>query len=113
MAIISENSQFNNLYYFFNNLFIIFIWSYYKSNIYQINIKYLFGYSYLKRNKTVILLVSISNTLSGLIVYAVFNRHIIFVMLTTVLIIDIIIISLLSNYLVKKNINKVLKGDHT
>ncbi|MED3951503.1 DUF1430 domain-containing protein [Priestia aryabhattai] len=93
--------------------FIIFIWSYYKSNIYQINIKYLFGYSYLKRNKTVILLVSISNTLSGLIVYAVFNRHIIFVMLTTVLIIDIIIISLLSNYLVKKNINKVLKGDHT
>ncbi|MBP1995829.1 DUF1430 domain-containing protein [Paenibacillus eucommiae] len=92
-------------------LIIAFIWAYYNANIYQLNLKYLFGYSYWKRNKYIIISTIISNVISGLLVYLFYNVTIIIPLVGFVLIIDLLVINILSGYLSKKNMNKVLKGD--
>ncbi len=93
-------------------LFSIFIWTYYFTNIYQLNLKYLFGYSYWKRNKSIILITFILNIISGLLIYAFYRLAFLFIVIIFVLIIDLVVINILSNYLNKKNLNKVLKGDY-
>ncbi|PGU93679.1 DUF1430 domain-containing protein [Bacillus thuringiensis] len=93
-------------------LFGAFIWAYYNANVYQLNLKYLFGYSYWKRNKSIVLVTLISNVIAGLLVYLFYGVTIVFLVVILFLIIDLVVINTLSNYLNKKNINKVLKGDH-
>ncbi|MGM7634446.1 DUF1430 domain-containing protein [Bacillus sp. Hm123] len=93
-------------------LFIAFIWAYYRANVYQLNLKYLFGYSYWKRNKTIILIAVLSNVISGLLVCFIYDITTIIPVVSLVLIIDLVVINVLSNYLSKKNMYKLLKGDH-
>lgn len=92
--------------------FSVFIWAYYNANSYQLTLKSLFGYSYWKRNQTIIIITAFSAIVSALLVYFVVHRtSYIFLMAGVVLAIDLLFANLLSSYFSKKNINKVLKGD--
>lgn len=88
-------------------LLTVMIWAYYHANISQLNIKYLFGYSSWKRNKSIILTTILSNIVSGLLVYLVYGNSIIIApMVGFVLIIDLFVLNVLSNNLSKKGIKK-------
>lgn len=93
-------------------LFLSFIWAYYSANVYQLSLRYVFGYSYWKRNKKIILFTVISNILSGLLVYFVFSVTLVLVIIGCVLIIELVVINIIGNNLNQKNMKKVLKGDH-
>ncbi|WOA63953.1 DUF1430 domain-containing protein [Bacillus mycoides] len=93
-------------------LLISFIWSYYTANIYLLNLRYLFGYSYWKRNQSIILITVISHIMAGILVYVFYGVNAVFLLVSLALIIDLLIINLFGNYWNKKNITKILKGDH-
>lgn len=90
---------------------LIFIWSYYMNNANDIYLKYLFGYSYWKRNEILLLGVFLSNIASGIIVLFWLKTKT-FISIPVVLIfIDFILIYLLNNYMNSRNSAKILKGD--
>ncbi|WP_100332836.1 bacteriocin-associated integral membrane family protein [Bacillus xiapuensis] len=89
-----------------------FIWAHYSANAYQLSLKYLFGYSFWKRNKSIIFISLISNIIAGSLIYLLYRINSLVIAVFLVLIIDLLVISWLSNYLNKMNINKVIKGEH-
>ncbi|KFN02432.1 DUF1430 domain-containing protein [Bacillus clarus] len=93
-------------------LLISFIWSYYNANVYLLNLKYLFGYSYWKRNRNIILITLISHLTAGIAVYVFYDVNIVFILVSFAIALDLFIINVLGNYLIKKNITKIVKGDH-
>jgi|GEM_PF-2540236 len=92
-------------------LSIVLIWAYYSMNAYQINLKYLFGYSYLERNLELIIFIFSTNAIATiLIIYASGLDFTLIGIALFLFLIDLIIISLLGNHLTKKNIHNVIKG---
>ncbi|PFU77886.1 hypothetical protein COK91_29080 [Bacillus cereus] len=93
-------------------LLISFIWSYYNANVYLLNLKYLFGYSYWKRNRNIILITLISHLMAGIAVYAFYGVNIVFILVGFAIALDLLIINVFGNNWNKRNITKILKGDH-
>ncbi|MES9730241.1 MULTISPECIES: DUF1430 domain-containing protein [Bacillus] len=93
-------------------LLISFIWSYYNANVYLLNLKYLFGYSYWKRNRNIILITLISHLTAGIAVYVFYGVNIVFILVSFAILIDLLIINIFGNHWNKKNVTKILKGDH-
>ncbi len=93
-------------------LFIAYIWSYYNAHLYQLTLKYLFGYSYWKRNKTIIFIASFSNILAAILALYLFkSTNVILLLLLGTLFLELLFFNVFINFLNKKNINKVVKGD--
>ncbi|MBJ6363897.1 DUF1430 domain-containing protein [Paenibacillus sp. GCM10012307] len=90
---------------------IVFVWSYYMSNANQLYLKFLFGYSYWKTNKLLILSSICIYFISGILVF--FWLHTEIVILSTLLLIgtDMILIYLYSRYLNRQHMGKILKGE--
>lgn len=92
-------------------LFIAYIWSYYNAHLYQLTLKYLFGYSYWKRNKTIILIASLSNIFAAVWVFYFFKSTDIILLLLGTLFLELLFLTIFRNFLNEKNTNKVVKGD--
>lgn len=92
-------------------LFVAYIWSYYNSHLYQLTLKYLFGYSYWKRNKTIIFITSLSNIFAAVWVFYFFKSTDIILLLLGTLFFELLFLTIFVNFLNKKNTNKVVKGD--
>lgn len=92
-------------------LFIAYIWSYYNAHLYQLTIKYLFGYSYWKRNKTIILITSLSNIFAAALVFYFFKSTNVILLLLGTLFLELLLLDIFVKFLNEKNTNKVVKGD--
>ena len=92
-------------------LFIAYIWSYYNAHLYQLTIKYLFGYSYWKRNKTIILITSLSNIFAAALVFYFFKSTNVILLLLETLFLELLLLDIFVKFLNEKNTNKVVKGD--
>jgi putative ABC transport system permease protein len=91
---------------------IIFIWSYYKSNIHELNLKYLFGYSYWQRNKFLILTMLLIYIINGIITLLWFkNIEIIFVILVLIFIENCLML-LFTRFFNIKNTSMIIKGEN-
>ncbi|MGE7930077.1 DUF1430 domain-containing protein [Lysinibacillus xylanilyticus] len=92
-------------------LFIAYIWSYYNAYLYQLTLKYLFGYSYWKRNKTIILIASLSNIISAALVFYFFKSTNVTLLLLGILFLELQFLNIFVKFSNEKNTNKVVKGD--
>ncbi|MEB2301777.1 DUF1430 domain-containing protein [Lysinibacillus xylanilyticus] len=92
-------------------LFIAYIWSYYNAHLYQLTLKYLFGYSYWKRNKTIILITSLSNIFAAVLVYYFFKSTNVILLLLGTLFLELLFLYIFAKFSNEKNTNKVVKGD--
>ncbi|MGE7949176.1 DUF1430 domain-containing protein [Lysinibacillus sp. NPDC093688] len=92
-------------------LYIAYIWSYYNAYLYQLTLKYLFGYSYWKRNKTIILITSLSNIFAAVLVLYFFKSTNVILLLLGTLFLELLFFNIFIKFLNEKNTNKVVKGD--
>ncbi|WP_427109164.1 DUF1430 domain-containing protein [Lysinibacillus xylanilyticus] len=92
-------------------LFIAYIWSFYNAHRYQLTLKYLFGYSYWKRNKTIILIASLSTIFAAAWVSYFFKSTTVILLLLGTLFLELLFLTIFGNFLNEKNTNKVVKGD--
>ncbi|MED4587677.1 DUF1430 domain-containing protein [Priestia flexa] len=93
-------------------LFTAYIWSYYNAHLYRLTLKYLFGYSYWKRNKNIILIASLSNIAAATLVYfSIYKSTNVILLLLVTLFLELLFFNILIRFLNKKNTNKVIKGD--
>ncbi|MGE7691778.1 DUF1430 domain-containing protein [Lysinibacillus sp. NPDC097214] len=92
-------------------LFIAYIWSYYNAHLYQLTLKYLFGYSYWKRNKTIILITSLSNFFAAVLVFYFFKSTNVILLLLGTLFLELLFLYIFAKFSNEKNTNKVVKGD--
>ncbi|MFJ5565133.1 DUF1430 domain-containing protein [Lysinibacillus xylanilyticus] len=92
-------------------LFIAYIWSYYNAYLYQLTLKYLFGYSYWKRNKTIILIASLSNIFAAALVFYFFKSTNVTLLLLGILFLELQFLNIFVKFSNEKNTNKVVKGD--
>lgn len=89
-----------------------YIWSYYNAHLYQLTLKYLFGYSYWKRNKTIIFIASFSNVLAAILALYFFkSTNVILLLLLGTLFLELLFFNIFINFLNKKSVNNVVKGD--
>lgn len=90
----------------------LFIWAYYQTNSYQLNLKYLFGYSFWERHQALILVALFSNLISGRLVMLIFDTSPLTVLLFIggFFLIDLAMTKILSDYLSKKSVVRVMKG---
>jgi putative ABC transport system permease protein len=94
-------------------MFGLFIWAYYQTNRYQLNLKYLFGYSFWGRHQLLVFLTLFSNLIAGRLVVLIFgaNPSTVWWFIGGFFVIDLAMTKILSAYLSKRNILRVLKGD--
>ncbi|MBK4203083.1 DUF1430 domain-containing protein [Bacillus subtilis] len=90
---------------------ISYIWSYYSANAYRLYLKEIFGYSYWARNKSLIILSTVSNCLIGICFSICYKIYELIGLIVLFIGIEMIILYFLSLYLNRKNMNKILKGD--
>ncbi|MEC2294276.1 DUF1430 domain-containing protein [Bacillus subtilis] len=90
---------------------ISYIWSYYSANAYRLYLKEIFGYSYWARNKSLIMLSTVSNCLIGICFSIYYKIYELIGLIVLFIGIEMIILYFLSLYLNRKNMNKILKGD--
>ena len=90
----------------------LFIWAYYQTNSYQLNLKHLFGYSFWERHRLLILTTLFSNLIAGYLVVVIFNTDwaTVWWFIGVFLVIDLILTKILSDYLSRKSVVRVLKG---
>lgn len=90
----------------------LFIWAYYQTNSYQLNLKYLFGYSFWERHQTLILTTLFSNLIAGGFIIFILDAapSAIWWFIGGAFLIDLMMTKLLSDYLSKKSVVQVLKG---
>ena len=90
---------------------ILIIWSFYATNASTINLQYLLGYSFIQRNFK-LLYLSILSTIIGFLIYVVFNdlNYLLLIIIALVVIIDFLMIYILGNYLLKKQVARIIKG---
>jgi len=93
-------------------IFSLFIWAYYQTNSYQLNLKYLFGYSFWERHQTLIFVALFSNLIAGRLVVSILevNPSAVWWFIGVFFLIDLVLIKILSHSLSKKSIVRVLKG---
>ncbi len=85
---------------------ILFNMSYYESKKYQLYLKYLFGYSFARRN---MLILSINTVAIGIILI---YYNVSFIFMISILLADLMIMILLSALISRKSINHIMKGAH-
>ncbi|MGP3748237.1 DUF1430 domain-containing protein [Bacillus sp. 3A_MP1] len=71
----------------------------------------MFGYSYWARNKSLIILSTVSNCLIGICFSIYYKIYELIGLIVLFIGIEMIILYFLSLYLNRKNMNKILKGD--
>lgn len=92
-------------------LFIGYVWSYYYAQIYQLTINYLFGYSYLKNNKQIIIVSIILNVTATILVYLVLNMNVVFLFSTVFIAVEMCTLYFVGKNLMKNNVLKIIKGE--
>ena len=92
-------------------LFVAYVWSYYYAQIYRLTINYLFGYSYLKNNKQIIIVSINLNIIASMIAYLIFKNNSIFLLAAFFLIVEMLTLHFVGKKLMKKNVQRVLKGE--
>jgi len=92
-------------------LFMGYVWSYYYSQVYRLTINYLFGYSYLKNNKQIIIVSIILNVFATFISYLLFKNNIVLLFSISFLIAEMGVLYGLGRNLMKNNMQKVIKGE--
>ncbi|MDO7346044.1 DUF1430 domain-containing protein [Bacillus stercoris] len=88
-----------------------YIWTYYSVNAYNLYLKEIFGYSYWKRNKHLIIFSLTSNFLLGAGVSLYYNLNLLIIFIFLFIGLELIVLYIMSRYLNRKNMNKILKGD--
>ncbi|GGD84552.1 DUF1430 domain-containing protein [Paenibacillus nasutitermitis] len=91
---------------------VIFIWSYYMSNMDELNIKYLFGYSYWARNKFLILTTLFIYIFSGILTFLWFKSVSIIYISLALIFVETCLLYLISRFFNIKNTSMIIKGEH-
>ncbi|WP_018924059.1 DUF1430 domain-containing protein [Salsuginibacillus kocurii] len=90
----------------------LYIWTYVAINMKKLNLKYILGYSFFNRNKHLLLISFLTTIIIGLLSSLIHDILLIIPIAFLFFAIEFLIIYGLSTNFVKKNINKVLKGDY-
>jgi putative ABC transport system permease protein len=92
-------------------LYIICIWSYYKSRIKELNLKYIFGYSYFIKYKYLLILTILISLFVGMATFVFYKNIVTLIIIPLIIFLDLILLKIFDNYMVKHSMTN-LKGEY-
>lgn len=91
---------------------VLLVWSNYQIDLYKITVKYMLGFSSIKRNYKLLLAAVVSNLIIGFIVWFFYKNKIIIPIILGITLFELLLIIVLGNRYLKNNVQKISKGDN-
>jgi len=91
---------------------ILLVWANYQIDLYKITVKYMLGFSSIRRNYKLLLAAAVSNLIVGLIVWFFYKNKIIIPIILGITLFELLLIIVLGNRYLKNNVQKISKGDN-